>query len=167
MFGDIILSRTVNLCSDMLQVGWEETFVCRILWLHKPKCAKLRRKMFDNFGTHGNLDGLYSWEQQWLQLLIKVVAIHNFIKTTIWLELMCQAVGLHESPIVCQTEITDDVQNSFCLNLIINNQPSTFQYINLLWNCYSLLRVSNAHKQKCPAGYAVLMGSERDLSMQR
>ncbi len=77
--------------------------------------------MLDDFGTHGNLYGLDGRKEQCFQLLIKVVTIYNFIKTTSRFELMCQAVFLHKSPIVGQTEITDDIQDSFCLNLIINN----------------------------------------------
>ena len=116
----------------MLQVGCEEVFVCRILWLHEPKYAKLRCKIFDYFGTHSNLYRLDSRKEQCFQFFVKVVTINNILKMTPLLELVCQTVRLHKSPIVSQTKITDDVQYLPCLNLIINYQPSTFQHINLL-----------------------------------
>lgn len=132
----------------MLQIGCKKSIAYRKFRLHKPKCAKLRCKMFDDFRTHSNLDRLNGRKEYSFQLFVKIITIHHIVETASRFELMCQTVDFHKTPIVSQTEITDDVQNSFCLYLIINNQPTFLQYVYLLRYCYCLFRISIAHKQK-------------------
>lgn len=58
-----------------------------------------------------------------------------------------KTVGFKVSPITCKTKITDGVKNVNSLFNIINKQTSFFEYVNLLFCGYSLMRVSNSHKK--------------------
>lgn len=51
------------------------------------------------------------------------------------------------SPITCKTKITDGVKNVNSLFNIIDKQTSFFEYVNLLFCGYGLMRVSNSHKK--------------------
>ena len=82
--------------------------------------------MFNYFGTHSHLYRLKSRKEKSFQFLIKIVAIYHIFKAASRFKLMCKMIGLHVSPIVSQTKITDDLQNLFCLNIIIHNQSTQF-----------------------------------------
>lgn len=59
---------------------------------------------------------------------------------------MRKTVDFKMPPITGKTKITDGVKNFNSLFNIINEQTSFFEYINLLFCGYGLMRVSKSHK---------------------
>ena len=64
------------------------------------------------------------------------------------------------------TKITNNVKNFNSLPDIINKQAPFFKNIYLQFCGYGLMH-GNPINKKCPAGYANLTGSGRDLLLQR
>ena len=76
-------------------------------------------------------------------------------------------VCLQMIPVVSQSEVADSIKSLFCLISISNNQTSALQCLNFCASVIACLVYLMSIYKKCPAGYAVLMGSGRDLSVQR
>ena len=74
---------------------------------------------------------------------------------------------INHSPITGKTKKTNCAKNFNSLLDIISKQTSFFENINLPLCGYGLSVYRNTINKKCPAGYANLTGSGRDLLLQR
>ena len=166
MFTNIPFLRASDLLPYRVEIRQETSLVHGFGCIHKPERATCRSKMLDDFRSDSHLNSLNSLEKQSLQILVEIVASQHFFKMTIGLEYVSMVVCFQMIPVVSQSKITDSIKSLFCLIGVSNNQTSALQCQNLLCHIACLVYLMSIYK-KCPAGYAVLMGSGRDLSVQR
>ena len=87
-------------------------------------------------------------EDKLLQFRVEAIGGNDVSKTCIGLEGMASPIHLHWTPIVSKTEITSSIKDGRCLRLIVNNESTLFQNLNLLRECKWLLCVVHIIKMK-------------------
>lgn len=78
-----------------------------------------------------NFDFLYGGENEFSQFGIEGVKVDNVGKGAVGFEGVLHFVSFHDAPIFGQTKIADKTQSSFGFLLILNNQSSLSECVNL------------------------------------
>ena len=120
--------------------------------IHKPKGSMPFGKQAYHSCTDSNFNLLNRRKKKKSQLLIEMIETNDLGKTGTWFEYVLCFVCFHQSPITCQTKITDGVKNVLGFGIVIYLKPSFFQNVNLLLECQQLLSVfHNPINKKWPA----------------
>lgn len=90
----------------------------------------------DYFTSESYLNVLDGSKYQCTKGHIKVIKFDDVTKSASRFELMCFLIGLHRTPIIGKTVVTDKTQFVKRLLLILNKQSSLLQNLNLIWQIH-------------------------------
>lgn len=152
VFQNIFIFRTVKFILQALEVTREQGAAICQCRVHKPECFMAFCKQTNHSGTNGDFNLLNRREEKKSQFLVKMVEVNDLRKLGTRLKSMLLLVYFHQSPISCQTKITDGVKSIFSFSIIFNLKPSLLQNVNLLLERKQLLSISHSRiNKKWPA----------------
>ena len=121
------LLRPLQFSIKRFQMAGEERVVCKQVSIYKPERVVAKRKMMDNLCADGNFYSLDGGKKQCSQLFIEVVILNGIAEVAVRKELMSCGVCLQGAPVICQTEIANKIQRSFCICFVVNDKSALFQ----------------------------------------
>ena len=127
VFHDKVVLRPLKGSTQTFHVFLVYVRAAKQFGLHKPERSVFHREVLNHLCAYGHLDGLDGTKEQRLQVVIKSIERQCRGEVTPLPEVVPTAVCLHQTPVGCQPKVTDSLQDTYGLFLIIKISPRFFR----------------------------------------